>query len=139
MIRGRSKSGGSATLTHRLVSAAGWMVALRWFDRLIGLVSVAILARILLPTDFGIVGYAILIVGLLDLFTGISTDADLIRLRDPDRSYYDAAWTMNVVRGFAIGLVMVGLAHPAASFFREDKVVAVMLALAILPTVQGFE
>ena len=60
-----------ASLSRRVAVAAGWMVGLRWIDRLIGLVSVEILARVLLPDDFGIVGYAMLVIGFLELFAVI--------------------------------------------------------------------
>ena len=128
-----------SSLSRRVAVAAGWMVGLRWIDRLIGLVSVAILARVLLPDDFGIVGYAMLVIGFLELFAGISTDVELIRHQHADHAYYSAAWTMNVLRGFAIGFLMLLLAEPATSFFREPRLAPVMLALAAIPIIGGFE
>ncbi len=130
---------GPSSLGHRVASAAGWMVALRWIDRLIGIASIAILARVLLPEDFGIVGYATLVIGILELFTGLSTDAELIRQQDAERGYYDAAWSMNILRGLAIGSLMIALAGAAADFFREPRLGAVMLALAVIPILHGFE
>jgi PST family polysaccharide transporter len=133
------KRPGDATLRTRVTAAAAWMVAFRWTDRLIGLLSVAVLARILNPADFGIVGYAMLVIGLLDLFTGISTDVELIRHKLADRAYYNAAWTMNVLRGFAIGALMIALIQPAVDFFGEPRLATIMLALAAIPLIQGFE
>ncbi len=127
------------SLGHRVATAAGWMVAFRWIDRLIGLVSIAILARLLAPDDFGIVGYAMLVIGILEIFTGIATDAELIRHRHADATYYNAAWTMNVLRGLAIALLMIAAMHPAMVFFREPRLGAVMLALAAIPALRGFE
>lgn len=37
----------------------------RWTDRLIGLISTLILARLLAPEDFGIIAMASLVIGLL--------------------------------------------------------------------------
>lgn len=140
MNRDRSAKGTTdAGLGARFARAAAWMVAFRWVDRLIGLVSVAIIARILAPEDFGIVGYAMLVIGLLDLFTGLSTDAELIRQQDADEGYYNAAWTMNILRGLAIGALIVILTQPAVTFFREPRLDAVMPALAAIPVIQGFE
>lgn len=39
-------------------------------------------------------GYAMLSIGTLDLFTGIATDAELIRHQLADRAYYSAAWSI---------------------------------------------
>ena len=41
----------------RMLNGALWMIALRWAIRLTGLVSTVILARLLLPRDFGIVAF----------------------------------------------------------------------------------
>ncbi len=130
---------GAGTLGSRVAAAAGWMVAFRWIDRIVGLASVAILARILSPDDFGIVGYATLVIAVLELFTGIATDVELIRHRHADAAYYSAAWTMNILRGLALGALMLALVQPAAEFFREPKLVHVMLVLAAIPVVRGFE
>jgi lipopolysaccharide exporter len=73
------------------------------------------------PDDFGVVGYAMLIIGTLDLFTGIATDAELIRHQLADRAYYSAAWSMNVLRGFAIGVLLIILIEPATEFFGEPR------------------
>ena len=104
---------------------------------LIGLVSIAVLARLLTPADFGVVGYALLVIGLLELFTEVSTDVELIRNKLTDHSYYSAAWTMNVLRGLAIGILMVALTLPAAGYFHEDALVPIMLALVAVPGDRG--
>ena len=122
---------------RRIAIGAGWMVALRWTDRLIGAVSIAILARLLLPEDFGLLGYAMLVIGLLDLLSTTSTESALIRERDADAGFYDAAWTMNVIRGAVIGAAILALARPAATYFRTPELEAVMFALAALPLMQG--
>jgi O-antigen/teichoic acid export membrane protein len=133
----RAQEAGGRGIGHRVAVGAGWMVALRWIDRLIGVASIAILARLLLPEDFGLVGYAMLVAGLLELVSGTATDAALIRERDADPAFYEAAWTMNVVRGIVLGALMLALARPAADYFRVPDLEAVMLALATLPLLQG--
>jgi PST family polysaccharide transporter len=126
-------------LGRRITVAAVWMVAFRWVDRVVGLFSVAVLARLLTPDDFGVVGYAMLVIGLVDLFTGLSTDAELIRQKDAGRSYYNGAWTMNCLRGLVVALAILGLTRPAVDFFHEPRLASVMLAVAAIPLIQGFE
>ncbi len=132
-----ASSAESPSLERRVVVGAGWMVALRWTDRLIGVVSIAILARLLLPEHFGLVGYAMLVVGMLELFGGIATEAALIREHEADAAYYSAAWTMNVLKGFLFGALTIALANPAAEYFREPALVAIMYAIAAVPVLQG--
>jgi O-antigen/teichoic acid export membrane protein len=44
-----------SNIKDKVAIGAGWMIALRWVNRLIGFISIAILARLLLPEDFGVV------------------------------------------------------------------------------------
>ena len=131
--------GDDTNFGRSMAVGAGWMVAMRWVHRLIGLASIAFLARLLLPEDFGIVGYAMLVIALLELLSGMSIDDALIRERDADAGYYSAAWTMNVLRGVVLAVLLLALARPAAEFFHEDALEAVVFAIAALPLLHGLE
>ena len=52
---------------RHLVIGAGWMILARFADRAIGLVSTAVLARLLLPEDFGLVALAVSLIAILDM------------------------------------------------------------------------
>ena len=132
-------TGRDGGLGRRVATGAGWMVGFRWVDRAIGLCSVAILARLLVPEDFGIAGYAMLVIGLLELFTDLSTDSALIRNQRAAAADYNIAWTLNALRGVALALVLVALAAPAAVFFHEPRLMPIMLVVATIPLVQGIE
>ncbi len=45
-----------------MARGAAWMVLFRLFDRSIGIVSTAVLARLLLPADFGLVAMAMSVI-----------------------------------------------------------------------------
>ena len=124
-------------LRRRVLLGAGWMVALRWLDRLVGVVSLAVLARLLLPADFGVVGYAMLVIGLLEICAGLSTDAALIQDQQATRADYDAAWTLNLVKGVVLGLLVLALAAPAARYFGEPRLQPVMYCPAAMPVLEG--
>ena len=47
-------SGASAPLRERIVRAGGWVTAGFVLEKLIGMVQLAILARLLTPADFGL-------------------------------------------------------------------------------------
>ena len=46
---------------------------------------------------------------------------------------------MNILRGLAIAILMIALTLPAADYFREAALIPIMLALAAVPAIQGFE
>ena len=62
----RSADQPNARLRQSVAGGATWMVAMRWTVRSIGLLNTAILARVLMPQDFGLVAMAAVVIGLLD-------------------------------------------------------------------------
>src|SRR5678816_3414499 len=72
---------------------SGWMVAMRWVVRGIGLVSTMILARLLAPHDFGLVAKAMLVIGMLEIMAETGQRLAIIRHSNPTRAHYDTAWT----------------------------------------------
>jgi len=122
-----------------LARGASWMVLFRLIERSLGIVSTLILARLLVPADFGLVAMAMSVVAIIELASAFSLDVPLIQRQDPTRDHYDTAWTLNVLFacGCALGIAL--LAFPAAAFYNEERLAAVLLVLAGGWLVQGFE
>lgn len=106
-------------------------VALTWVLRAIGLVSVFILARLLTPSDFGIVGLAMTAVALVETFSYLGMKQALLRMDRLERDYYDTAWTIQIVMFAMLALVLFAIAAPAAAFFAEPRVEPVIYALSL--------
>jgi len=106
------------------------MVFLRLVDRSIGLMSTLILARLLVPTDFGLVAMATSMIGMLQILGSFSFDVVLIQKKEVDRSHYDTAWTFNVLFALLFAIALALLSSPAAAFFKEPRLSLVMCALA---------
>lgn len=115
------------------------MVLFRLFDRSIGLISTILLARMLLPADFGLVAMAMSVIALIELATSFSFDIALIQRKDPQRSHYDTAWTMNILLALGGGLFTAAAAYPAAAFYGDPRLAPVMLALAGAWALSGLE
>ena len=64
-------------LTRSMAVGAGWMVLLRFADRAIGLISLAILARLLLPEDFGLIALAMSFIAVVEMFGELAANVVL--------------------------------------------------------------
>ena len=69
----------SSQIEKQMVRGSMWMLAMRWGMRLIGIISTAILARLLVPEDFGIIAMAMIVVGLVEVFSQLGVDLALIQ------------------------------------------------------------
>jgi O-antigen/teichoic acid export membrane protein len=115
------------------------MIFARFADRAIGLASTAILARLLLPQDFGLVALAVSLIAILDMVSEFSVELVLIQNQAAGRRQYDTAWTLNILKGIVLAAVLLLLAAPAAQFFRESRVTAIVSWLAVMMFIGGFE
>lgn len=115
------------------------MVGFKLLDRSLGLISTLVLARVLVPQDFGVVAMAMSFVALLELATAFGFDVALIQKQTRDRNHWDTAWTFNVILGLSVAVAMVAGAALIADFYRQVELEHVIRALAIGSMMQGFE
>jgi O-antigen/teichoic acid export membrane protein len=124
-------------LGKRMAKGALWSVLMRFAVRSIGLVSTIVLARLLVPADFGLVVLATMLVAFLELLSELQLWTFLIVGRDVDRSYCDTAWTLSLLRGGMTAIALVISASFAADFFAEPRLEHVIYALALACVIDG--
>jgi lipopolysaccharide exporter len=113
-----------------LYRSAATAIVLQWSVRLIGLVSVFILARLLTPEDFGILGLAVAALSLVELLGAVGLRQALLRIREPERDHYDTAWTIQLILFSAMALAGLAAAPLVAFFYGQPAVGAVMAVLS---------
>jgi lipopolysaccharide exporter len=112
---------------------------MRWSDRLIGLVSTVILARLLVPEDFGVVAMASLVIGLIDVLFDMGVNVTLIQNRNAQQEDYNAAWTLRLIQSTIAASLVLIVADPAASYFNDPRVTSVIRVLAVALVLSGCE
>lgn len=122
----------------RVATGAFWMVLGRWGVRLIGIVSTVILARLLTPADYGLVGLATLLHFLVQSASDFSLDVDLIRTQTAERSRYDTVWTLEVMRGAANAALVMAIAVPMSAILAEPRLHGIALCIAAIAMADGF-
>jgi lipopolysaccharide exporter len=122
-----------------VIRGSVWTIALRWAVRLLGLASTVFLVRFLTPRDFGIVAIAMLVVGMIEIFSETGQRLALIRHPAPTREHYDSAWTISILIGLALGTLIFAVAPVTMHYFHEAESVTVMHFLALRAVLGGFE
>lgn len=125
-------------INRQMAKGAGWMIAMRLAIRCVGLISTIILARLLVPADFGLVALATMLFGILEISAAFGFDLALIREQKAERSHYDTVWTLTLIRGIVIALILVASADFAAAFFEEPRLAGILHWLAAASFVQAF-
>jgi PST family polysaccharide transporter/lipopolysaccharide exporter len=121
-------------LRERTVKSGIWVTAMNVGDRVLQLGSLVVLARLLSPADFGLMGIALVAIHGLQRFTNLGLDEALIKDRDDDvDDYLDTAWVLNLGRGLLIAGVMFLGAPLIASFTGEPRAAPILRVIGISP------
>ena len=116
----------------------GWMTALRGIVRGLAVVKIAILARILLPSQFGVYGIALLVLGFLEMLTETGINVFLIQEKDNLEEYLDSAWVVSILRGILISLVILLSIPLVVWFFDSPQAASLLYLIAGVGFVRGF-
>jgi lipopolysaccharide exporter len=114
------------------------MAALRATSRLLGTIRLLVLARVLGPHEFGVVGIAAVVISVFEAFATKGTQLALIHRRERARELFDTAWTLGLIRGGAAAGLMVVFAPAMGRFFDSPEAVAVVRVMALMPLIRSF-
>jgi len=134
---GRGMAAGGGDLHKRTVRGAGWFFGMKAFRQVLELIRLGVLARLLTKADFGLLGTALLTMGILDTFTKLGFGAAIIHRKELDRQYLDTAWTAVLVRGCGVGVLMFFAAPLAGIFFKNPESVNLVRALSGVMVLRG--
>lgn len=126
----RLSSKGISPLKVALMKGAAWTIGLRWSNRLLGLISTAIVARIVTPADYGIVAMAFLVWGLVRAMINFGPVVALMRKKDVSNDEINSAWSLGVIQELAVGVLLIVVAPLAAEYFKSPKVALVVWVIA---------
>lgn len=122
---------------NTLFSGSMLMLTARMIVKSIGLVSSIILARLLIPEDFGLVAIAMALYGFVELFGAFGLSTVLIQKQTKSKQDYDTAWTFKVLFGTASALVMILAAPFLATFYDDARLVGIVYVIALLSILSG--
>ncbi|HKU15960.1 MAG TPA: oligosaccharide flippase family protein [Steroidobacteraceae bacterium] len=126
-------------IRQQMARGAAWMLALRVIERSAAFASTLVLARLLVPADFGLVAMATSLIAILEIFSAFGVDVVIIQRSDATREHYDTAWTLNILVAAVVAALMVLLAWPVSQYYRDPRLISILCLLAIGSLAQGFE
>lgn len=107
-----------------------WTIVTFGATKVIGVLTTVVLARLLVPADFGLFALATLGTGLLSIFNGNWLGATLVIRSDLDDRARGTVLTLLVVSGALIAAVLAALSPLAADLFGEPRLQGILLAFS---------
>jgi PST family polysaccharide transporter/lipopolysaccharide exporter len=121
-------------LSDQIVQSGIWITLMNVFDRALQFALLIVLARLLTPRDFGLLGIALLTLSALKKFTHLGLDAALIQDQQENvDQYLNTAWVLGFGRNLLIAVVIFLVAPLVAAVFSEPRVTPVIRVIALGP------
>lgn len=116
---------------NSVLKGAIFAVSGRWIGRLIGMVSTIVLARLLMPEDFGVVAMAFIVLGLASTLLDIGVNVALVRNSNATDAHFHSAWTLRLIQALLVSAVLLAVAPLAGDYFKDPRISPVIMLLAL--------
>ncbi|MBA3056070.1 MAG: oligosaccharide flippase family protein [Sphingomonadales bacterium] len=122
---------------ERTATGALFLGGVRILTKSLDLITLLILTRCLLPQDFGLVAIALSFVQIAEAILDVPLGNVLLRLKVIERTQLNTLFTLSLLRGIVIAVVMCAMAVPLAHFYNDERLVGLICALSLAPAVRG--
>jgi len=130
--------GPAGSIRNKVIAGGIWLYIFALSQKGLYVLQTIILARWLTPEHFGIVGIATIAMATLELFSNTGFNKALIQKKEADEKHLNVAWTVAVIRGLVLSVVLFLFAPSIAGFFKTARAVPVIRVLALSFLVNGF-
>lgn len=118
-------------LDRSLASGIAWTGGVKWLAQIVTWGTTLVVARLLTPEDFGIIGMATLVLGFIRLINEFGLGAVIVQRKEVDEPLLSHLGAFALALGSFFSLCGIALAAPIALFFSEPRVLLVVVALSL--------
>jgi O-antigen/teichoic acid export membrane protein len=120
------------------LKGAAWTIVSYGSSQIIRFASNLILTRLLVPELFGLVGLAYVFITCINLFSDIGLGPNIIQnKRGEEPEFLNTAWTLQIIRSFAIFLCLLIITWPVAHFY-EPRLLWLIPVIGVNSLITGF-
>src|SRR5271165_3571290 len=118
-------------LDRTMIRAMAWTGAAKWATQLFTWASTIVVARILVPSDYGLFGMATIYLGLVALISEFGLGQAVITLREMSSEHIAQLNTLSVAAGGLLFAISCVAAKPLGTFFHAPKLPAVVVVMSL--------
>ena len=121
----------TGSVGQRTLRGLVWLFGARVFSQLASLLITTILARLLTPSDYGLIGMATVITGFLTLFVDFGTGMAIVQQERLAKEQLSSIFWLNIAIGLVLSLIVVAVSPLAARFYGEPALISLVSVIAI--------
>lgn len=126
-------------LKKKIIRSGIWVGISRAGLNMLSFVRTIILVRLLAPEAFGLLGICLIVKRGIEIFTETGFGAALIHRQDNFEKAKDTAFTLMVIRGIVIALIIIIIAPFIADYYQESVLGRLIRLFALIFIISGFK
>jgi O-antigen/teichoic acid export membrane protein len=127
------------SLKSRTLQGVAWTLAGDGGNHIIRFISNLILARLLVPAQFGVMEIVGIVQIGLAMFSDVGIQPAVVQhKRGDDQAFLDTAWSTQAVRGTLLWLGACAMAWPAARYANEPLLLQLLPVVGLSSVFEGF-
>jgi len=116
---------------NKTIGGMSWSLLAQLIVQGFSLIITAILARLLTPTDYGLIGMVMVFVGFARLFSKLGFGQALIQKIDISDKHLSSVFWLNIAIGGMLTILLVLSSPLIANFYREPQLVPLLITISI--------
>lgn len=128
----------SSGIQQRVAHAAVWSFGSKFGERVIEYGRLIVLARLLAPQDFGLLGVGLIAITAMESITEPGLIEGIIQRKGKVEKYLDVLWTVTIARYVVVASLLALLSPLIMRFFDAPNAQMILLAMAGAVLVNGF-
>ncbi|MEX0801341.1 MAG: MOP flippase family protein [Dehalococcoidia bacterium] len=117
-------------LKQQTVAGVIWSAGARIVYQALQFVVTVVLARLLVPEDFGLIAMIAVFTGFASIFVDFGLAAAIIQRKEVEERHLSSAFWLNVAAGIALTAIVAALAPALSALYGESRLLPLILVMA---------
>lgn len=119
-------------IRNQIIKGSLWIAIAKYSGIVVQIGISAILARLILPSAFGTIAVAMVILHFLNILADIGIGPAVVQYKQLTKHHLDSLFTLNIYIGLALALVLFGCSGLIADFYGDIVLVRVCEAMSLV-------
>ena len=117
-------------LKKQAVNGVKWTSISSMIVAILQILQVSILARLLSPSDFGLMAIVMVVIGFTRIFSDMGISNAIIHHQDTSHNQLSSLYWLNIASGGTMFVILVALSPIIANFYNQPELIRLLILLA---------
>jgi O-antigen/teichoic acid export membrane protein len=129
----------TVSVKKKAIRGAAWTIIGYGINQILRFGSNLILTRLLVPEYFGLMAIVNTLLMGIELFSDVGIGQSIIQNKHGEETeFLNTAWTLQIYRGFLVWLLCLAITFPAASIYKEPRLLWILPIMGFTSIILGF-